>query len=637
VLIYAYHNFNSRILKVLFLKQVEVNFMKYKINFTMTRVFLLFLLCVFSAQIHSAEISIGKVNSDMIGKSITVSGTIVNVLMPRSDKSPYNVYLTDGADTIRVVIWQTTYNRIANRADLFKHGTPVTVSGTIKEYRGKMDLYLGDPGDIRLTGDDTLKTSKAPVKTALPSGVLSPGQVNLSMKGQTVTVMGTVREYSKAWNENAPSTIYLQGNDGYIRVVFWTQVSDLMKEEPASGTELIIRGKVGDFKGKLQLKLSNISDIMPASGGTSKFSAASSTVKPEIKVPLPPGVLSPGHLNASMKNQTVTVKGTVKEYKAAWNDRAPNSITLQDQSGSVRVVYWSKVADALGRIPKQGQLLSIKGQVSEFKGNIQLNVNNASDIKDSSSVSKSKACSIAAAPQLNANSAVLPSGVLSPGQIDASMKNQTVTVKGTVKEYKAAWNDRAPNSITLQDQSGSVRVVYWSKVADALGQARLPKEGQLLTIKGQVSEFKGNFQLKVKNASDIMSSGMQSSAPELSMIKASSIGASLVPSGSSGYENNPISLSPGEIKKEHIGKYVKVRGKIVDVNPSWKESAPTTVKITDGIKNVSYVYWKDVNDKLITEQQPGIGRTVIVEGNLGVFRENFQIKIKTADKIQIVK
>lgn len=339
-------------------------------------------------------------------------------------------------------------------------------------------------------------------------------------------------------------------------------------------------------------------------------------------------------INQKNIGQAVTVGGKIVSIQSPRTDTTPYSIYLTDDTETIRIVLWKETYNQISikEQLKPGTKIRVTGQVKDFKGNINLNVNNASDVQlfDTPMTAPAIQQPIAAPP--------VASGVLTPSQVNNSLLERSITVQGLVKEYKAPRNERAPHTVILADNTGSLDVVFWSDVATALGSEKMPAAGQTLKINGQVSEYRGKIQLKVANASDIVPMGVnviQSTPAVASSTTAAAPSSTQSPAQPA--DTAPVdtseTLTPSNITNNLLGKVVKVRGKIVDVKPSWKDTAPTTVLISDGVKDVAYVYWPDLGAQLTAEQKPEIGNAVQVEGEVTEFRGKMQIKVTAADKI----
>ena len=81
-------------------------------------IFMILLASFVHAQGSSAITPINMVTQKNIGQTVTVGGKIVSIQSPRTDTTPYSVYLTDDTETIRIVFWKETYNQIAIKEQL---------------------------------------------------------------------------------------------------------------------------------------------------------------------------------------------------------------------------------------------------------------------------------------------------------------------------------------------------------------------------------------------------------------------------------------------------------------------------------------------------------------------------------------
>ena len=220
-------------------------------------------------------------------------------------------------------------------------------------------------------------------------------------------------------------------------------------------------------------------------------------------------------------------------------------------------------------------------------------------------------CVFAQGPGMYAqNPTGVHSEVLAPGQVNRSYMGKIVTVQGSVREFQQAWNDRVPNSFYLQDATGAmVRAIYWDDVAQALGQERMPKPGQLLRISGQVTEFQGDLQIMITTGSDIT---------DVSELKSK--------------QARQIALSA--IDKSMVTKPVLIQGKVEGIRPSWKERAPDIVTLTDGVGEVKVVYWADVKNAIPPQHLPEEGKNIIVEGWVDEYRGEIQVKVDSPYNIK---
>jgi len=202
---------------------------------------------------------------------------------------------------------------------------------------------------------------------------------------------------------------------------------------------------------------------------------------------------------------------------------------------------------------------------------------------------------------------------LQPNQINRSHVGKIVRVQGFVQKFEPSWEDRQPNCVYLQDATGGVlRVVYWKPVADALGVERTPQPGQLLRIRGQVNQFQNTVNVMVTNPTDIVD-----------------VGAIVV--------DDVPSIALSAITRDQLNKTIKIMGKVTDIKPSWKPTAPDIITLSHGTNSIKVVYWSDVKNNLKPEQLPEVGKVLFVEGFVDEYRNELQVKVDSPHKISPMK
>ena len=218
--------------------------------------FCILMLGIIPGQEENTLTPLSSIQENKIGQAVTVEGRILNVLAPRSEKAPYNIYLTDDTDTLLVVIWEDVFKAISGK-DKLKPGVKVRMTGTVNQYRGNLQFTINKFQDVVLPGENVPapetqidKTKTSVPAQSLPDGLLSPCQIDRTRIGQEVVVQGRVKEFKPSRSETAPYSITLQDDSGTLRVVYWSDVAKVLGSswEARPGQILRIRGKVRDRK-----------------------------------------------------------------------------------------------------------------------------------------------------------------------------------------------------------------------------------------------------------------------------------------------------------------------------------------------------------------------------------------------------
>jgi DNA/RNA endonuclease YhcR with UshA esterase domain len=315
-------------------------------------------------------------------------------------------------------------------------------------------------------------------------------------------------------------------------------------------------------------------------------------------------------IDSSKIGASVTVAGRIVNMVPPASPGMPYTLFLSDGKGTIGVLIEQQIYDQLsGRDQiKMNAQIQVAGTVVAYQNSFNIQVKSARDVQIAlqdqpvaGSSQPSGAPPVSPPPTL--------SGILTPGQVNDSHIGQIVNVQGVVQKFEPTWNERQPNTVTLQDALGvTVRVVYWKPVADVLGQERTPKAGQLLRVRGQVNKFREFLQIMINNAADII----DVNAP-----------------GTQSADSVPL----GSITRDFLNKQVKIQGTVTNIRPSWKETAPDIVTITDGAAEVNVVYWADVKSKIPPQHLPDMGKVMQIEGWVDEYRNAMQVKVDNPYKI----
>ncbi|MCB2155436.1 hypothetical protein KQI84_11155 [bacterium] len=76
-------------------------------------------------------------------------------------------------------------------------------------------------------------------------------------------------------------------------------------------------------------------------------------------------------------------------------------------------------------------------------------------------------------------------------------------VRGMVTNIVEPRSETAPVRVDLQDDSGTIHVVYWSNVADAMNAETRPEIGATLEVLGEVDIYQGETELRVNAPNNI--------------------------------------------------------------------------------------------------------------------------------------
>ncbi len=440
------------------------------------------------------------------GQLVTVRGIISRVELPRSERAPYNIVMSDGTGDGRVVAWRNVFEAIGDETRL-QPGATIEVRANVAQFRGEPQLQLADARDVTVVAS-AAQTDAGGAAPATPAVALS--ELGSEHVGQNVRIKGIVRSVrAPGEGSRAPYLVTLDDNGTEMTMVFWSATYAQLADAAAlcAGAPIQATVAVSDYRGKLQLTLKDAANIaigkatgaVPAAKPTTPASA-----RPAAGAPATPSAspaLTPAAAAALDDGAQAVVSGMVKSVRLApAGSRAPYYINLVGAPADVPLVCWADTYEAIPSDQRPGVNSTIQAAVtvSSFKGAKQLKLMSASDFTllardmiTTSSVPAEK-------PKLQASG-----GDVSVRAALTKQPNTAVRIKAQVKAIIPPASERAPYRVILEDGGKEITVVIW---ADAFGQIppdQRPEPGMLVRADGVIVEFKGENQLRVKNATQL--------------------------------------------------------------------------------------------------------------------------------------
>lgn len=560
-------------------------------------------------------VPIGSIRPDTLGDTLTITGRIVNVIPPNSENSPCSLYITDEEDTVRAVIWKQTWENIpVNHA--LKPGVLVYVRGKIKEFSNNLSLYVEKPGDITIKGSgrypgETTPQISSTRETVDLSGVLSPGQISFPLIGEKVTVKGEVTKYVSSWSESAPSSIFLQGDSGEIRIVYWNDVSSEMDFTPRPGGILKVYGKVSEYQGDLQIKVYE-ADHITIEGGKA---ASSESGEANAGTFSNPRSLEVSEISEKFLGQYLIVSGKIAEINPSWMQSAPTTLTITDGEGQIDVVYWSDVADNIPDElqPRKGEEFIFRGTLDEYRNDLQLKIQSVDAISkpgyDPEKSESSEKSHEKKEPGRGKASSVPIS------EVSLELKGEIVTVTGTVEDVKPSWMDSAPTIVTLADNGNTVDVVYWKDVAENIPSSKKPEKGMKITVKAEVDEYRNNLQLRLETAEDISVENGES------------------PSRESSQKSSGDAVGIDSLTEDMVGKPALIHGEVTDVI---NIKGGRLLKVKDSTGTITVPLWDDMAEKSDNADLISEGSILKIKGEVYLYEPRDEIQIKLVSPEGIV-
>jgi len=202
-------------------------------------------------------LSPAQVTVDRLRQRVTVVGELIRFRASWATRAPNILTLGKDGVTVDAVYWDAVDVSLGERInDLTTVGAVVQVAGDLEEYKGSLQIRVGDAADLVLVSK---KPESLPPETRLPS------QISDQDQGREVLLKGTVDSLVPSSQENVPTRVVVSDpNGGSITVVFWNDPfgNRIGAQPPRIGKDWEVPGKVQLNHGELQIRA-----IQPDSAG----------------------------------------------------------------------------------------------------------------------------------------------------------------------------------------------------------------------------------------------------------------------------------------------------------------------------------------------------------------------------------
>lgn len=322
------------------------------------------LLLASTAAMAETVTDVARLGAD---KEIGLAGMVVSFDAARSDRAPNSFRLKDATGEVRVCVWNDVLQEVANREGL-KTGAQVGVRGTIKDFRGKLEVHVREAGGL-VVGATAPPAASAATAGATPAAAATPaatpavaatpaqpaaagaavaiGSVTRERLGAELAIAGKVASVRVPQSDTAPYVVKVTDATGSIDVVFWKDVADKLGEtqKAVQGDAIQVRGKVDEYRGTIQLKLMDASDLQTGRSNPSQVPAADKpTSAAQPRADARAALLS--EIASAPADSRLRVFGHVVAVEPI---RAGKRVELEDASGKGTILLWDT---AVGLMPE---------------------------------------------------------------------------------------------------------------------------------------------------------------------------------------------------------------------------------------------------------------------------------------------
>jgi DNA/RNA endonuclease YhcR with UshA esterase domain len=397
-------------------------------------------LWLFATRTEVPTIAIGRAGATMNLAYVRVAGHCTGVPSYDPETDTLSFWIADETGELRVASYRAETRALIEQGNVPALGDRVSVVGTLRIREDFRSLTIDVPEQLAITRLE-------PVERAI--GSIAPDD-----EYQRVRVRGQVRELVEPYQ--GLTVITLQDETGTIDVAVSDELVALSGVAPsvAVGQPVEVRAAVSLYRETPQLVPASAADIAPLDEDV-PIAAERFIVE-----------LAEGDVG-----RWVAVRGAVARVDPFSNGV---KLTLDDGSGAITVLLWQDVYDGLldGPEPAVGAQAWAQGQLSQYGGELEVIPELPADVHV-----------LAAAPEPQ----IMPIGRLTTAEV-----GQTLTVAGTLSEPQTF---SSGIKFALSDPTGTVILLLWQEVYEAIPDGDLLAPGTELEVTGRIDQYRGDIEI----------------------------------------------------------------------------------------------------------------------------------------------
>ncbi|HZQ10582.1 MAG TPA: exodeoxyribonuclease VII large subunit [Anaerolineae bacterium] len=508
-------------------------------------------------------IKIGNIGAPMNYAYVQLTGTVTRGPIYDADAQSLRFYVADDTGEIQVNTFRDVTLQLIQSEHVPAIGDKITMEGALR--------IRDEFASVNLASADKLQLERPTVSE------IRLADVGYDDEFHYVKVRGDVRDIRQPYQ--GLTLVTLGDATGELDMAVNSDVEKLYGALPAFnfGDGVEVQGVVSYYRDTPQLVLRHPRDF--------KQLDENEPVVTTVKL---------GEL-ATRINQRVRVSGEIMRVaKFSQGLRA----TVNDDTGEVALVLWQDVLNQMANASQlvTGAQVQALGKVSEFRGELEVLPNRASDIQIlAPPVAQNIATPQANVPAPTASRAVTPTAVAvarSVGTLTEDDKDSLVIVKGIISRADTFSKGMR---YTVDDGTGTVIVLGWSDVLEDVPFRDALVEGATLRVTGKVNVFNDELEVVPARAND------------MELIEVSH----LVP---------PTPRAIASLSSDDLDKQVLIKGTVQEISDF---SAGKYVTLQDDSGEIQVTLFSNVYRRV--QNKLAVGGTVTVRGKVNLFRGKLEV------------
>ncbi len=401
------------------------------------------------------EREIGTIEPEDQYARVLIRGQVREVYQPYQGLTLITV--RDGSGSIPVAVSEDLLTLGSEGA--ISPTLPITTGQSVQVV-GAVSLYEDTPQLVPASLAD-LQPLAQPVAVAVERRI---GALTDEDTARPVVVRGTIAEVNPF---SAGVKLTLDDGSGSLVVLLWQSVYDGLT--PAAsldvGAEVQVQGQLSRYRGELELVPEMAEDVQV------------------LVAAAPPTETTVGALQAGDVGRVVTVRGTIGPPEPF---SAGVKFPLDDGMGQITLLLWSSVHEEMPAELSAGDQVIVTGQVSEYRGELELIPRDASQIEVTERAA-SQPPSPTPTPTMTPTPIPQAIGDLTPADV-----GRTLTLMGVLGERETF---SAGVKFPLRDESGEIVLLLWEEVYAAIPGADRWSAGVEVEVTGRIEEYQGALEI----------------------------------------------------------------------------------------------------------------------------------------------
>ncbi len=487
-------------------------------------------------------VDIGSLVGTMNWAYVRVEGVVSGQPTYDPEAQSLRFWVQDGTGEIMVSAYRSEAEALLAAGRVPVMGDGVAVEGTLRVREDFQYLVLNVPEHTEIRPAEPVDMAVAGVSGA--------------PLYQRVRLRGVIREDRTPYE--GLRILTLRDASGEIDVTLPLSATALGGPLPnaAVGQAVQVTGAVDQYRGSAQVSVGRGSDLL--------LLDETIGIAAERRI---------GELSADDVGSLCAVQGVIAEVNTF---SAGVKYTLDDGTGTATLLLWQDLYDSLaeGEALAPGATIRAVGQVAEYRGELEIVPELPSDLEVLGAVQQ-------------------PAAEWQLGQLDAGSVGRTVAVEGVLTSLRTF---SAGVRGVLDDGTGTVTLLLWQDVYDALDDPARLAAGTVLRVEGEVAEYRGELEVVPRAAGDV-----------------AVVGSVELPA-----EERAI----GQIGADDVGQTVQVAARIGQVTLF---SAGVKYTLEDGTGTITLLVWQDLYEQLTDAAGLAEGSWVSVRGEIDEYQGELEI------------